>query len=352
MFDRSIARIKKTELYDEYIVYCNQNNIKPRDKIRCYRTLEDINIIPKKIMGYWYYTVSLDKLKEIANKYHWLNGIDDEEQCVGNNFSFARNDTDTKYEELMKENYELSEQLKANKDVNILNEELMKKNHELSEQLKTYGDVNRLNYELSKQTKQIMIGFERLIRQNEAAKCEINQLKNKLTSEQLEQLEQLELQQLLDQTEQTEQTEQQPEQQPKQQPEQQTEQQKLQQLEQLEQQKLHQLLIQTEQTEQQPKQQSENIDFRLERIKKRKRKHKRKKVIPDQDEIDDMFDFSNISSELKTPIVEDKKHSKAHRSPALPEQTKKKLIDNTDEILTKTVISENGEMIGFSPVIC
>ena len=316
MFDKSIACIKKTDLYDEYVVYCNQNDIKPRDKIRCYKTLEEINIIPNKTKGYWCYTVSLDKLKEIANKYHWLNGIDDEEQCVGNNFSFARG---TNYEELMKENHKLLEQLKANKDVNKLNEELMKENHELLEQLKANKDVNKLKEELAKQTEQIMFGFERLIRQNEAAKCEINQLKNKLTIEQLEQLELQKLQQLLDQTEQQpEQTEQQPEQQPDKQPKQ--------------------------QSDKQPKQQSENIDYKLERIKKRKRKHK--KVKPDQDEIDDMFDFSNIPPKLKTPIVEDKKHSK------LPKQTNKNLMHKTDETLTKTVISENGEVIGFSPLIC
>jgi hypothetical protein len=69
-------------LYNEYLVYCEGERIRKCGRNDFYKKLESINIHRKKINGYWYFSIDLPTLKEIAKKYKWVCCYDEYEDEV------------------------------------------------------------------------------------------------------------------------------------------------------------------------------------------------------------------------------------------------------------------------------
>jgi hypothetical protein len=76
-----IDKVKVVDLYDEFIEYCNRNDIsKIKTKIDFNNSLKNIGINSYKSNGSNYYKVSISELKAISNKFHWIHDLDDVEE--------------------------------------------------------------------------------------------------------------------------------------------------------------------------------------------------------------------------------------------------------------------------------
>ena len=113
-----IGRIKPKELYFEYKNFCELENTKPLDVSKFYEKLTEIQIVSKKtsglnkngeqVLGTMFYNISLDHLKSIADKFHWITDYDEYEE------------DDTPDSVLItKEEYELFQRLKDKKPTTV-----------------------------------------------------------------------------------------------------------------------------------------------------------------------------------------------------------------------------------------
>lgn len=73
-----IDKIKPSELYDMYKIFCMEINKKCYGKNDFIKKLEQLGIIYKKLNGNNYYKVSSEELKAIATKHKWLCKYDEE----------------------------------------------------------------------------------------------------------------------------------------------------------------------------------------------------------------------------------------------------------------------------------
>ena len=113
-----------TELYDEYVIYCEGQRIRKCGRNDFYKKLESINIHRKKINGYWSFSFDISTLKDIAKKYKWVCEYDDYEDDESAEVEEEEEDTiDYKasyellkvaYEELQSKNKKLKSKLKKN----------------------------------------------------------------------------------------------------------------------------------------------------------------------------------------------------------------------------------------------
>jgi hypothetical protein len=75
--NKAISKMLRGDLYLQYEEYCRVNNIRKCGKNEFFKKLEEINILPKKIVGQHYYIVELTELKKIAEDEKWVCKYDD-----------------------------------------------------------------------------------------------------------------------------------------------------------------------------------------------------------------------------------------------------------------------------------
>ena len=112
-----------TELYDEYVVFCESEKMRKCGRNDFYKKLETINIHRKKINGYWSFSFDANILKEIAKKYKWVCEYDDFEEDEAEFENDDENEDDINY----KASYEL---------LKVAYEELQSKNKKLKHKFK------------------------------------------------------------------------------------------------------------------------------------------------------------------------------------------------------------------------
>ena len=94
--NREIGRIKQKELYDEYIRFCQSNNMKFVLFNQFVEKMTEIQIISKKTSrvnkttgktecGTMFYDISLEHLKSIADKSNWISDYDEYDEENDNN---------------------------------------------------------------------------------------------------------------------------------------------------------------------------------------------------------------------------------------------------------------------------
>ena len=101
--NRSIIATPLTELFEEYTNFCQIQNIKHvlgKNKF-LEKMKQDMAIAPKKINGYFKYNVTIEKLKDISERFKWLCHYDQLEE--GPEEEDDNDDTDykTKYKNAM-----------------------------------------------------------------------------------------------------------------------------------------------------------------------------------------------------------------------------------------------------------
>ena len=71
---------KPKELFDEYLTYCNSNTVpKIHKKMDFISKLSEINLNYYKTSGTHYFKISLEELKQIADKNKWIHELDEEQ---------------------------------------------------------------------------------------------------------------------------------------------------------------------------------------------------------------------------------------------------------------------------------
>jgi hypothetical protein len=91
--NKGIVHVPPSDLHDEYINFCQLNNIKHvLGKNKFYEKLkQDMDIVPKKTNGYFKFNVSLERLQDIADRFKWLCKYDmieeeepkeDDDDCI------------------------------------------------------------------------------------------------------------------------------------------------------------------------------------------------------------------------------------------------------------------------------
>lgn len=109
--------IKQTvsQLHEEYVAFClTIGTNKPKGKIDFNNMLKNIGIEYSKSHGQNIYKVTMEELKQISNKFNWVHELDEmkeETETTNNNPELDGKDFKTLYEELLKENQKLKEQL-------------------------------------------------------------------------------------------------------------------------------------------------------------------------------------------------------------------------------------------------
>lgn len=114
--NKQIDDKKLTELHDEYLVYCKQCLFKALPKIKFNILLQNVGIVPKKHNGYDKFNISLETLKSIADKHHWVHELDEIEVDTTSDLDKSR--VKKIYEKLLKEiaiDYGMEEEIKTKK---------------------------------------------------------------------------------------------------------------------------------------------------------------------------------------------------------------------------------------------
>ncbi len=73
----SVERIKVNDLYLSYVEFCEYDKSKAKGKIDFCNTLKNIGFEYKKSNSSNYYRITLDELKEKAEKFNWIHELDD-----------------------------------------------------------------------------------------------------------------------------------------------------------------------------------------------------------------------------------------------------------------------------------
>lgn len=116
--NEGINKCKPLELYNHYLQYCKQEDLKYLGKNDFIRKLEDININFKKSNGNNYYNLSYEELKEIADKNKWICRYD--EVMVSESNTFHDSDDEDENEIV---NYK-QKYIKQKQQINDLNKQL------------------------------------------------------------------------------------------------------------------------------------------------------------------------------------------------------------------------------------
>jgi heat shock protein HspQ len=151
----ALDKIPVKTLFSEYEMYSSTKNKKAKGKIDFKKTLENVGIECYKSNNSHKYNYSLNKLKEIADKYHWIHELDydneDDDNGLDNGVITSENEPDYKKEneELKKKLKELEEKIKLlqNPSVNVSSPldygvENIKKENEENEEI-TYEDLEK-----------------------------------------------------------------------------------------------------------------------------------------------------------------------------------------------------------------
>ena len=81
--EQPIEKIKVADLYEEFITYCNKHDIsKIKTKIDFNTSLKNIGINYFKSNGSNFYKATLNELKTMSNKYHWIHDLDDVQTTI------------------------------------------------------------------------------------------------------------------------------------------------------------------------------------------------------------------------------------------------------------------------------
>lgn len=75
--ERGIVDIKVQTFYEQYVTYCNENQLKSKNKIDFNKMLEDVNILRHKSNSHHFYRESYESLKALSDKFHWVHSLDE-----------------------------------------------------------------------------------------------------------------------------------------------------------------------------------------------------------------------------------------------------------------------------------
>jgi hypothetical protein len=105
---KCIEKVSLGNLHDDYVLYCTNQQQKPKGKIEFNLSLKNIGIVCHKSNGDNYFTVKLEQLKELAKKFNWVHELDVYTKQVTKNVFTKQEEEDE--EEALEEGIDTSDQ--------------------------------------------------------------------------------------------------------------------------------------------------------------------------------------------------------------------------------------------------
>ena len=111
---KALEKVKPKDLYTEYCSFCSELDMKPKDKQDFNKQMENVGITRRKSNGYEIYDHSLDALKAVADKFHWIHELDEEEEednTKSPSFSYEVDDKDVDIQNLKNQIYQMQKRI-------------------------------------------------------------------------------------------------------------------------------------------------------------------------------------------------------------------------------------------------